>query len=92
MADRIEELRARIAVVDRELVAEAGRRLELVEELRREKVARGLDFLDPDQELRLTEALVSSNQGALGEQGVRELVAAMLELTKRELGRRAAAD
>ncbi len=92
MADRIEELRARIAAVDRELVAGAGRRLELVEELRREKVARGLDFLDPHQERRLTEALVGSNEGALGEEGVRELVAAILELTKRELARRAAAD
>jgi chorismate mutase len=88
MAGAIEELRARIAELDRTLVETAGRRLELVEELSREKTARGLEFVDPEQERRLTEALVASNEGALGEQGVRELVEAILALTKRELARR----
>lgn len=88
MSDAIEELRARIAELDRALVDTAGQRLELVGELAREKVARGIDFVDPEQERRLTESLVASNQGALSEQGVRELVDAILALTKRELGRR----
>jgi len=89
MADAIEELRARIAELDRALVEIAGRRLELVGELAREKVARGIDFVDPEQERRLTKALVASNEGALSEEGVRELVEAILALTKRELARRA---
>jgi chorismate mutase len=88
MADAIEELRARIAELDRALVEIAGRRLELVGELAREKVARGIDFVDPEQERRLTKALVASNEGALSEEGVRELVEAILALTKRELARR----
>ena len=88
MADAIDELRERIAELDRALVETAGRRLELVGELRREKVVRDLDFIDPEQELRLTEALVASNEGALSEEGVRELVEAILALTKRELDRR----
>jgi len=88
MADAIAELRARIAELDRTLVESAGRRLELVDELAREKVARGLDFVDPEQERRLTAALVASNEGALSEEGVRELVEAILALTKRELDRR----
>lgn len=88
MADAVEELRGRIAELDRALVETAGRRLELVDELRREKVVRNLDFVDPEQERRLTEALVASNEGALSEEGVRELVEAILALTKRELGRR----
>ena len=86
MADTIEELRERIAELDRALVETAGRRLELVDELRREKVVRDLDFVDPEQERRLTEALVASNEGTLSEEGVRELVEAILALTKRELG------
>jgi len=89
MADAIDELRARIAELDRALVETAGQRLDLVAELAREKVARGVEFVDPDQERRLTEALVASNEGALSEEGVRELVEAILALTKRELARRA---
>jgi chorismate mutase len=89
MADAIDELRARIAELDRALVETAGRRLDLVAELAREKVARGVEFVDPVQERRLTEALVASNEGALSEEGVRELVEAILALTKRELARRA---
>lgn len=88
MADAIEELRTRIAELDRALVDTAGRRLELVVELSREKAARGLDFVDPEQERRLTQSLVASNEGALSEAGVRELVEAILALTKRELARR----
>ena len=87
MADEIEQLRARIAEADRSLVETVARRVELVAELRREKVVQGLDFLDPDQERRLTEALVAV-RGVLSEEGVRELVAAVLALTKRELERR----
>ncbi len=85
--DRISELRAGIAATDRELVAGANTRLRLVAELAREKAARGIDFVDPEQERRLTDALVEANIGPLSEAGVRELVAAVLELTKRELGR-----
>ena len=88
MGDPIDELRGRIADLDQALVSMAGRRLELVDLLRREKEARRLDFVDPEQERRLTEALVASNDGALSEEGVRELVEAILALTKRELGRR----
>jgi chorismate mutase len=87
VSDRVSELRARIAAADRDLVATVNARLRLVGELRREKDARGLDFVDPEQERRLTEALVEANGGPLGEEGVRELVAAVLELTKRELER-----
>jgi len=87
MADAIEELRARIAELDRVLVETTGRRLELVRELADEKVARRIDFVDPEQEQRLTEALVAANEGALSEDGVRELVEAILALTKRELAR-----
>ena len=85
--DPVTTLRERIAVADRRLLETVNERLRLVDELRREKERRGLDFVDPDQERRLTEALVAANAGPLGDDGVRELVAAVLELVKRELAR-----
>jgi 3-deoxy-7-phosphoheptulonate synthase/chorismate mutase len=87
MDERIAQLRARIAELDRALLAAAGERLLLVGELRGEKAARGLDFVDPEQERRLTERLVAANDGPFTDEGVRELVAAILALTKRELDR-----
>jgi 3-deoxy-7-phosphoheptulonate synthase/chorismate mutase len=84
----VDELRARIAIADRRLLAAVNDRLALVDELRREKDARGIAFVDPDQEQRLTGALVAANRGPLSEEGVRELVSEVLELTKRELARR----
>lgn len=87
MADRVEELRAQIAEADAGLLAAAARRLALVRELQREKAQRGLAFHDPEQERRLTEALVAANRGPLSEAGVRELVEQVLALTKRELER-----
>jgi chorismate mutase len=88
MDDRIEELRARIAEADRALLDALNDRLRLVAELRAEKIERGLAFVDPEQERRVAEALVAANGGPLSEAGVRELVEAVLALTKRELERR----
>jgi chorismate mutase len=88
MTDRIEELRARVAEIDRSLLEALNARLALVAELRDEKSARGLAFVDPDQERRVVETLVAANAGPLTEAGVRELVEAVLALTKRELERR----
>jgi chorismate mutase len=87
VSDRIAELRAWIAECDGAVLATVGRRIDLVRELREVKSAAGLDFLDPEQERRLEDALVSANTGSLSEAGVRELVAAVLALTKRELER-----
>ena len=88
MSDRVEELRAWIAECDTTVLATVARRVELVGELREVKAAAGLDFVDPEQERRLEDALVAANDGSLSEAGVRELVAALLALTKRELERR----
>jgi chorismate mutase len=85
--DRIELLRARVAEVDRSLVAGVNERLALVAELRDEKAARGVAFVDPDQERRVVEALVQANHGPLTDAGVRELAKSVLALTKRELDR-----
>ena len=62
-------------------------RLELVAELKAYKDANGIAFLDPDRETRLVEELQRANAGALSAHGVRELMEAVLALTKRELDR-----
>ncbi len=83
----LERLRAEISAADRTLVETVNRRLDLVAELKRHKDASGIAFLDPDRERRLLADLVQANGGPLSEQGVGELVAAVLDLTKRELDR-----
>jgi chorismate mutase len=85
--DRIEQLRTQIAEIDRMLLAGVNARLALVATLRNEKTARGVPFVDPEQERRVADALVLANEGPLSEEGVRELVESVLALTKRELGR-----
>ena len=49
-------------------------RLGLVAELKGEKAARGVAFVDPEQERRVVDALVRANAGPLSDEGVRELV------------------
>lgn len=86
MTDRFEELRAKIAANDAEIVAAVNHRLRLVEELWRLKAERGDARLDPDRERRLREGLARRNGGPLSEQGLERLVDELLALTKRELG------
>ncbi|MDX6514104.1 MAG: chorismate mutase / prephenate dehydratase [Gaiellaceae bacterium] len=83
----LERLRAEISAADQTLVETVNRRLDLVAELKRHKEANGIAFLDPDRERQLLADLVRTNGGPLSEQGVAELVSAVLDLTKRELGR-----
>ena len=80
-------LREQVTEVDHVVLTALNRRLELVAELRRHKQEHGLDFLDPERERWMLENLVRANAGPLSEDGVRELLAFVLELTKRELRR-----
>jgi chorismate mutase len=60
-------------------------RLELVGRLKRHKESRGIPFLDPDRERQLLDELAQANHGPLSPEGLRELYARLLELTKREV-------
>ncbi len=84
----VTRLRAEITELDRAVLDAVNRRLELVAALRRHKEEVGLPFLDPDRERRLLDDLASANPGPLSEEGVRELFAGILDLTKRELAGR----
>lgn len=83
----IERLRTAISDADLTILAAANRRLELVAELKRYKDEHGVAFLDPERERRILEALERANGGPLSVDGVRELVTAVLDLTKREVAR-----
>jgi 3-deoxy-7-phosphoheptulonate synthase / chorismate mutase len=83
----IERLRERLADVDQSIVAAINRRLQLVEELKRVKDERGIAFLDPAREEWMLGYLTAENDGPLTDEGLREIYAELLALTKRELER-----
>ena len=72
---------------DLKIVEAVNARLELVARLKRVKEERGIDFLDPAREEWLLQHLAEANPGPLSAEGLRELHAELLALTKRELDR-----
>jgi 3-deoxy-7-phosphoheptulonate synthase/chorismate mutase len=82
---RVQELRAEITSTDHEIVRAINRRLELVRRLKEHKAAMGYDFLDKGREKALLAELERENGGPLSPEGLRELHAELLDLTKREL-------
>jgi len=83
---RVQELRAEITSTDHEIVGAVNRRLELVRRLKEHKNAMGYEFLDKGREDALLAELARENSGPLSADGLRELHAELLDLTKRELG------
>jgi chorismate mutase len=81
----IKELREQLAANDVRIVEALNTRLELVARLKRVKEERGLSFLDPAREEWLLEHLAQANRGPLSPQGLREIYAELLDLTKREV-------
>ena len=78
--DRIDELDGRI-------VDALNQRIELVRELHAYKAGRGYATTDPGREEAMVLALQRRNAGPLSDDGVRDLVVAMLRLTRQELAR-----
>ena len=81
----VRRLREQIAERDRAVLDAINARLRLVAELKRHKANEGIDFVDPDQEERLLQALEQANGGPLSQAGVRKLFEEILALTKREV-------
>ena len=82
---RVQKLRAEITSTDHVIVSAVNRRLELVRRLKEHKAAMGYDFLDKGREDELLAELERENGGPLSAEGLRDLHAELLELTKREL-------
>ena len=80
-------LRDEISEVDRAIVDAVNARLELVARLKLYKASQGIPFLDPDRERQLLDELSRANRGPLSAEGLQELIAALLDLTKREVTR-----
>lgn len=82
---RIAELRARLTDNDVKIVEAFNVRLELVAQLKQVKEERGIGLLDPAREEWLLQHLARENRGPLSPQGLSELYAGLLDLTKREV-------
>jgi chorismate mutase len=83
----VKQLRYEISDVDRAIVAAVNARLELVARLKRYKDSRGIPFVDPDREQWMLRYLARANRGPLSPEGLSELYAEILDLTKREVAR-----
>ena len=81
----IRRLREQIAERDRVILDAVNARLKLVAELKRHKEQHEVDFVDPEQEERLLQALEQTNAGPLSREGLRGLWKEILALTKREV-------
>ncbi|HWO80585.1 chorismate mutase [Gaiella sp.] len=86
MSGAFDDLRARIAENDREIVGRVNTRLRLVAELWQVKEEQGAPRVDPEREARLRESLAAANEGPLSPDGLERLVTELLDLTKEELG------
>jgi 3-deoxy-7-phosphoheptulonate synthase/chorismate mutase len=80
------ELRERVSEVDRAILAAVNLRLELVAEIAEHKRQVGIPTYDPIREESMLRELTQGNRGRLTDEGVAELLASILYLTKRQLG------
>jgi chorismate mutase len=83
----ISHLRHQISDNDRALVGLVCKRLELVATIKSYKERHGIDFLDAQREQWMLRDLHRANRGPLSTDGLDELFADLLALTKREVDR-----
>jgi chorismate mutase len=83
----IRQLREQLSDVDRGIVEAINSRLKIVARLKRYKESKGIEFVDPEREEWMFSYLSRANRGPLTAEGLREIYGAILDLTKREVGR-----
>jgi chorismate mutase len=81
----LDDLRQLLAANDLALLDLVNRRLDLVEKIKQRKSELGVSFVDPEREAWLLDYLRGANTGPLSDEGLRELLTTVLDLTKREL-------
>jgi chorismate mutase len=84
----LRELRDQVSETDRAIVELMNKRLGLVARIKQRKDELGVPFLDQQREDAMLRELERANGGPLTAEGLRELQAELLALTKREVGRR----
>lgn len=85
----LSQLREQITNADRSLMDAINKRLKLVQQLRGYKERHGIPFLDPAREEWMLRYLTRANRGPLSAEGLVEIYAQILDLTKRETARAA---
>ena len=70
---------------DRAVIEGINARLRLVAKLKEYKESRGMDFVDPEREEWMVRDITRANRGPLSQDGLEEIYAAILDLTKREV-------
>ena len=86
----IRQLREQISDADRTIIEAVNVRLKLVSRLKEYKESRGMSFVDPEREEWMLSYLTRANRGPLSLEGLQEIFSEVLDLTKREVGRREA--
>jgi chorismate mutase len=81
----IRQLREQVSDNDRALIEGINARLRLVAKLKSYKESRGIEFVDPEREEWMLRDVTRSNRGPLSQEGLEEIYAAILDLTKREV-------
>jgi chorismate mutase len=81
----IRQLREQVSDNDRALIEAINARLRLVTKLKNYKDSRGIDFVDPEREEWMLRDMSRANRGPLSQDGLEEIYAAILDLTKREV-------
>jgi prephenate dehydrogenase len=81
----LDDLRAEISALDRELLAALNRRLGLVARVRDRKDAAGERWIDADREAELLQALAAENRGPLSARAVDAIFTAVLDVMKQEI-------
>lgn len=81
----VHDLREQLTANDVRIVEAVNARIALVQQLKRVKQERGLGFVDAAREEWLVEHLAAANTGPLSDDGLREFVTRLLDLTKREV-------
>jgi chorismate mutase len=81
----LDDLRKLLAANDLALLDLVNRRLDLVEKIKQRKSELGVSFVDPEREAWLLDYLRGANTGPLSDDGLRELLTTVLDLTKHEL-------
>jgi chorismate mutase len=81
----IRQMRGQISDTDRALVEAINTRLRLVARLKAYKEEHGIDFVDPAREAWMIQDLQRANRGPLSADGLKEIYAEILAMTKREV-------
>ncbi|HKP17113.1 MAG TPA: chorismate mutase [Gaiellaceae bacterium] len=80
----VDQIREQITDTDRALIEALNKRIKLVQQLWRYKERHGLPLHDPAREEWMLSYLSRANRGPLSTDGLAEIYAQILDLTKRE--------